>query len=79
MKKLFFILCVWFFSTLILFADDNSDELNKISKQLDSIKTLYENGILEKKEYENSKTKLLKRKASLQPKTASTKKKKKIY
>lgn len=77
MKKILIIFCVWFFNTLILFADNNSEELNKISKQLDSIKTLYENGILEKKEYENSKTKLLKRKASLQPKTVSTKSKKK--
>ena len=58
-------------------ADDSVAELNKIKQQLNSIKSLYENGILEKDQYESSKTKLLKKQASLQPKKI-TKKNKKI-
>ena len=53
------------------FTDENSDKLKEINKNLNSIKSLYENGILEKEEYENSKKKLLDKKASLQPKKES--------
>ena len=58
-------------------ADNNASKLNNITKQLNTIKNLYENGILEKTEYENSKNKLLKKKDALQSKKKIKKIKKK--
>ena len=61
MKSFIFTIFIWICTTFILFANDNNIELKKISNQLNTIKTLYESGVLEKNEYENSKKKLQKR------------------
>ena len=56
-------------------AEENSEKLLKIEKDLKTIKSLYESNVLEKEEYESSKNKLLKRKAALQPKKETSDKK----
>jgi len=77
MKIIAAFICILFFSISSSISDDNTEKLKEISKQLNTIKSLYESGVLEKTEYENSKTKLLAKKAALQPqkKTKKTKKK----
>ena len=77
MKIIAAFICILFFSISSSISDDNTEKLKEISKQLNTIKSLYESGVLEKTEYENSKTKLLAKKAALQPqkKTKKTQKK----
>ena len=65
-----------FFVTTYAYSDKNSEKLKEITKQLNTIKSLYENGVLEKEEYENSKSKLLTKKAALEPKKKEATKKK---
>ena len=46
-------------------ANENLNKIKKIDQQLDTLKSLYESGVLEQIEYENSTAKLLTKKASL--------------
>ena len=65
-----------FWVTSYAYPDENSEKLKEITKQLNTIKSLYESGVLEKEEYENSKSKLLTKKAALEPKKKEATKKK---
>ena len=56
-------------------ANENLNKIKKIDQQLDTLKSLYESGVLEQIEYENSTAKLLTKKASL----LEPKKKKRKY
>ena len=76
MKLALFIIGIFLYIITFSFADQNSDKLKEITKQLKTIKSLYDSGVLEQEEYENSKAKLLTKKAALQPKKKEATKKK---
>ena len=76
MKFAVFIISIFLNIISFSFADQNSDKLKEITKQLKTIKSLYDSGVLEQEEYENSKAKLLTKKAALQPKKKEATKKK---
>ena len=77
MRFVIIVFLTFFISINSSFGDVNSEKIKEIDKQLNSIKSLYDNGVLEKQEYENSKNKLLKKKALLQPKKQDIDNKKK--
>ena len=76
MKLVVFTISIFLYIISFSFADQNSDKLKEITKQLKTIKSLYDSGVLEQEEYENSKAKLLTKKAALQPKKKETTQKK---
>ena len=76
MRLLILVITVIFSIISSSFADENVDKLKEITKQLKTIKSLYDSGVLEQEEYENSKSKLLTKKAALQPKKKEATKKK---
>ena len=65
MKLLVISLLILSFLNNISFADENLNKIKKIDQQLETLKSLYESGVLEQNEYENSTAKLLTKKASL--------------
>ena len=65
MKLLAISLLILSFLHNISFADENLNKIKKIDQQLETLKSLYESGVLEQNEYENSTAKLLSKKASL--------------
>ncbi len=77
MKFVLFVFFTFFITINSSFGDVNSEKIKEIDKQLISIKSLYDSGVLEKQEYENSKNKLIKKKALLQPKKQDSNNKKK--
>lgn len=76
-KTLLIVTALLLSSISLSISDENVEKLNEITKQLKTIKSLYESGTLEKDEYENSKSRLLIKKAALQPKKKSNKTNKK--
>ena len=76
MRLIILVITVIFGVISFSFADGNADKLKEITKQLKTIKSLYDSGVLEQEEYENSKAKLLTKKAALQPKKKEATKKK---
>ena len=65
MKLLVISLLILSFLSSFALADENLNKIKKIDQQLKSLKLLYESGVLEQIEYENSTAKLLTKKASL--------------
>jgi hypothetical protein len=65
MKLLVISLLILSFLSSFSWADENLNKIKKIDQQLDTLKSLYESGVLEQTEYENSTAKLLTKKASL--------------
>ena len=76
MKFLSYFLVLFFAYFNWSVAEENSVKLKEIKDQLKAIKSLFDDGVLEKNEYENSKAKLLAKQASLQPKQKIKKNKK---
>lgn len=69
------IVLVFLFFNNSAFAETDKEKLKKIDDQLISIKKLYENDVLDEKTYEDSKQKLLSKKALIQNKKKKSKKK----
>ena len=65
MKLLVILLLILSFLSSFSLADENLNKIKKINQQLKTLKSLYESGVLEQIEYENSTAKLLTKKASL--------------
>ena len=62
------IVLVFLFFNNSAFAETDKEKLKKIDDQLISIKKLYENDVLDKTTYEDSKQKLLSKKSLIQNK-----------
>ena len=65
MKLLVISLLILSFLSSFSWADENLNKIKKIDQQLKTLKSLYQSGVLEKIEYDNSTAKLLTKKASL--------------
>ena len=69
------VILVFLFLNNSAFAETDKEKIKKIDDQLISIKSLYENGVLDETTYEDSTQKLLSKKSLIQNKNKTTEKK----